>query len=99
MGFVLHRLFVLFTFGVSVPSALACQFDTECMPGSSCVKSANGLFGVCAGGLSPGNANDRNPPPRVDSSDKRGMPCSFDLECGIGGRCEKGTLVKGVCVK
>lgn len=95
----LHGVLILGFVAAMASSVLACQFDTDCMPGSSCRKPTNGLSGVCAGGLSPGNANDRNPPERIDASDKRGLSCSFDLECGIGGRCEKGGLVKGVCVK
>jgi hypothetical protein len=42
-------------------SAFACSFDTDCSPGSKCIKGSGAIYGVCAGGISPGNANDRKP--------------------------------------
>ena len=47
---------------VLVPSvALACSFDTDCNPGSKCVKARGAIYGVCMGGISPGNKYDREP--------------------------------------
>lgn len=34
--------------------ALACQFDTDCDPGNKCVKRSGQIYGVCYGGISPG---------------------------------------------
>ncbi len=39
--------------------ASACSFDTDCSPGCQCVKEPGSLDGYCAGGISPGNDNDR----------------------------------------
>jgi hypothetical protein len=40
---------------------MACSFDTDCNPGSRCVKASGSIYGVCEGGISPGNSNDRQP--------------------------------------
>ncbi len=43
------------------PAALPCSFDTDCDPGSKCLKRSGSIDGVCAGGISPGNRSDRQP--------------------------------------
>ncbi len=39
----------------------ACQFDVDCGVGSKCVKRVGQLYGVCVGGLTPGNKYDDEP--------------------------------------
>ena len=44
----------LMTLTASTVAASARMFDTDCFPGSKCLKGAGSLYGVCAGGLFPG---------------------------------------------
>jgi hypothetical protein len=53
--------FGLLVLAMTASGALACEFDTDCQVESRCVKSRGGLYGICAGGLFPGNSNDRVP--------------------------------------
>jgi hypothetical protein len=82
-------------------SALACSFDTDCRPGSQCLKTSGSIYGVCAGGLSPGNSNDREPVySPLDTNRTYGNTCSFDTDCGPGGHCVKGSSsINGVCMR
>jgi len=69
---------------------MACQFNTDCEPGSRCVKQRCNLDGYCTGGLYPGN-DDRRSAYRdpLDISDSVGDTCSFDIDSGAGARCAK----------
>jgi len=61
-GITMKRLCISgLLFALSGMSALACSFDTDCQVGSRCIKGAGALYGICAGGLFPGNGNDRVP--------------------------------------
>lgn len=79
-------------------SALSCGFDTDCEPGSHCAKASGSLYGVCMGGLFPGNQNDQEPVyAPLDVNGTYGKTCSFDTDCGPGSECVKDRSIYGVC--
>ena len=81
-------------------SAEACQFNTDCEPGSRCVKAASALYGVCFGGLFPGNRNDDKPVySPLDPNRTYGDTCQFNTDCGPGSRCVKRGGIYGVCLR
>jgi len=81
------------------PHAIACSFDIDCGVGSKCVKQSGSLYGWCVGGLNPGNQNDRRPArDPLDLTGKKGNTCSFDIDCGVGGECVKGSGIYGTCL-
>ena len=92
----------IFLFGIFFPSlAFACSFNTDCDPGSKCAKSPGSLYGVCMGGISPGNKHDREPVySPLDVNGTVGNTCSFDIDCGPGSKCAKSRgSIEGVCVR
>jgi hypothetical protein len=81
-------------------TANACSFDTDCQPGSKCLKSSGSLYGVCVGGISPGNRNDRAPVyAPTDPNKTYGNTCSFDTDCGPGSVCVKSGGIYGTCMR
>ncbi len=78
----------------------ACSFDTDCSPGSKCLKKT-GIYGVCIGGIQPGNKWDREPVyDPLDPNRTTGNTCSFNTDCGPGSKCVKdGGSIYGVCLR
>ena len=82
-------------------AAAACEFDTDCESGSQCLKSPGNIYGVCAGGIDPGNSSDQKPvyKPLDLNHFTEDTWCSFDLDCGINAKCVKGDgAIVGVCL-
>ena len=80
--------------------AMACAFDTDCSPGSKCVKPKGRVNGMCTGGQFPGNKYDQKPyTDPFDPNRTAGATCSFNIECGPGNHCQKGLGIYGVCIR
>ena len=81
-------------------TASACQFDTDCQPSNKCIKSSTSIYGVCTGGINPGNSNDQQPVySPTDPNNTTGNTCQFDIDCGPGSTCLKGSgSIEGACV-
>jgi len=102
MRIVLVLLLVLMPIVMTPTNTSACTGDMDCQVGSKCVKSRGQMYGVCVGGMSPGNKNDQVPvynPLEINRPRTFGNTCSFNLDCGIGQKCVKelGKL-DGVCL-
>jgi hypothetical protein len=80
--------------------ATACSFDTDCNPGSKCAKARGDIYGVCVGGISPGNKNDSQPVyAPLDVNGTYGNTCSFNTDCGPGSVCVKQGGIEGACMR
>jgi hypothetical protein len=92
----------LLVFLISSASAMACESDTDCLPGSQCLKASGSMYGMCStSGLSPGNSNDRLPVSTpLDGNRTWGNTCSYDIDCSPGSRCWKeNSSSEGLCMK
>ena len=91
---------VALALALSGMQAMACEFDTDCSPGSRCVKGSGQVIGMCTGGTFPGNRNDQKPMrDPFDPNRTVGNTCSFNLDCGPGNHCQKGLGIYGVCIR
>ena len=101
-GDIMKLIKILLLLATIAPAIIfACSFDTDCNPGSKCMKGRNQIYGVCAGGIAPGNRNDRQPVyAPLDVNKTYGNTCSFDTDCGPMSKCLKdSSSITGVCVK
>lgn len=73
-----------------------CSFDTDCGPGSACVKESGAIRGACL----KRQIAPVSPESTKASAGKKASGCSFNTDCPIGAKClkESGQL-EGVCVK
>lgn len=96
----MKKTILLCLLGLASSSAIACSFNTDCGIGSQCIKASGSIYGICVGGMSPGNRNDRQPVyAPLDLNKTYGNTCSFNTDCGPGSRCMKSAgSVYGVCV-
>ena len=93
------RKILLLTALLFPATILACSFDTDCSPGSTCAKASGSLYGACVGGISPGNTNDNQPVyAPLDINKTYGNTCSFDTDCGPGSQCVKDGGIYGTCM-
>lgn len=101
MRFILLALLVLTPILVTPTDSSACQFNTDCQVGSKCVKAAGSIYGVCTGGLFPGNKYDDRPVySPLDPNRTYGNTCQFNTDCGPGSRCVKSRgSIDGVCIR
>jgi len=84
----------------STVESMACSFDTDCSPGSKCVKPSGRVIGMCTGGHFPGNQYDLKPySDPLDPNRTAGKTCSFNVDCGPGNHCQKGLGIYGVCIR
>jgi len=94
--------FAIFLTGILIQGPVAaCQFDTDCNPGSKCIKKRGSIYGVCVGGIAPGNRNDKKPVyAPLDPHKTYGDTCQFDTDCGPGSKCVKRRgSIYGTCMK
>lgn len=95
-------MFLWLIFLAVLPSqGFACSFDTDCQPGSICLKASGSIYGICTGGLWPGNKHDREPVyDPLDLNRTYGDTCSFNTDCGPGSVCVKSSgSIYGTCMK
>lgn len=92
--------FILCPFLLYSSLTFSCSFDTDCNVGSHCLKGNGQLYGICAGGMNPGNSYDSQPVySPTDVNHSYGNTCQFDTDCGINAHCMKsGGSIYGTCM-
>jgi len=97
---ILLRIAIVTLLGPASNYASACLYDSECGVDSKCVKLGCNLSGHCTGGLQAANHPDEQA--AYNPANLRGRPgntCSFDEDCGVGGKCAKGSTTYGTCLQ
>lgn len=93
------RMIIAVTVLLAGNVAWGCQFNTDCGVGSVCLKPQGQIYGVCGGGMNPGNSSDRSPVySPLDPNHTVGNTCQFSTDCGPGSKCVKADgQIHGFC--
>ena len=81
-------------------TAIACQSDGDCDPGSHCVIQDGRADGVCVNDAPAPGVDEQQTieTPPVDDTPDDGATCQTHQDCGVGGRCVKQPgATTGVC--
>lgn len=98
---LMYYLLTLSIFLVMQSNAISCEFNTDCEPGSKCIKVSGSLYEVCVGGIASGNSNDKVPVSApMDLNQTYGNTCQFNTDCGPGSTCVRSSgSIYGTCMK
>jgi hypothetical protein len=84
---------------IDVYQSTGCTSDFGCRYGWKCLKDVGRNEGRCAQAVNATGTPTFTPPSTSSVGPGKGGDCSFTTDCPIGFRCEKGSGLKGFCVK